>query len=312
MERSSRKVWSAANAAAATEQELLNDRDMHTRMTREPETGANPGSQIEGELRNALEAGDLDLEYQPVSRARDGRVVSVEAQLRCRHPQWRSALSAQLVRIAEEAGLMPRIGEWILSEALRQLAAWRAQGWRALRVAVSVSPAQLAAEDFADQVARAISDTSVPPQRLELAIVDSTRVHEAARVADSLIGLRRRGVSWILDHFGVGYSSLDCLRRYPVSRIKIDRSFIHAMASSREDAVIVRTMVAMAHCLGIETIADGVETRAQAALLTSYGCDAMQGKLVGVPQPAHALGNILLLKAPLAVGRAGHSETIQP
>ena len=237
---------------------------------------------IEQALRGALARGDLTLAYQPQVLTDDWQVCGFEALLRWTDPELGPLPPAEFVPVAEAAGLMPDIGNWVLAQACRSAATWP----DALRVSVNVSATQLAAGDLVAQVRSALAAAQLPAQRLELEITESTLIADADAAIDTLRALRAMGCRTALDDFGTGYSALGYLRRFPFDVLKIDRSFVRDLVRDAEARVLVDTILAMARALRMTTVAEGVETEAEARLLRERGCGVVQGFLLSRPLPA--------------------------
>ncbi|WP_229758830.1 putative bifunctional diguanylate cyclase/phosphodiesterase [Peterkaempfera bronchialis] len=237
-----------------------------------------------GDLRRALEAGEVELHYQP-KVAFDGRVVGLEALLRWDRPGRGRISPEEFVGLAESSGLMPRLTDYVLDAAVRQLAEWRSQGLE-VQVAVNVSPRDVLTPGFAAGVADRLARHAVPPQALQLEITERLLLDDSRRAADTLDELRRHGVGMSLDDFGTGHSSLVRLRSLPVGELKIDRSFVSRMVADDHDAAVVRCSVELAHSLGLTVVAEGVEDDETWEQLHSLGVDAVQGWLVSAALPA--------------------------
>ncbi|WP_018531281.1 bifunctional diguanylate cyclase/phosphodiesterase [Streptomyces sp. HmicA12] len=236
-----------------------------------------------GDLRRALDAGDVELHYQPKVRF-DGQVAGLEALVRWVHPERGKVPPDEFIAIAESSGLMPHLTEYVLETALAQVARWRAQGLY-VPVAVNVSPRDVHTPGFAGAVAARLARHGVPAGSLQLEITEHVLLEDPQRAADTLAGLTGHGVKMSLDDFGTGYSSLVHLRRLPVSELKIDRSFVARLAVDNEDAEIVRCTVDLAHSLGLLVVAEGVEDDETWERLRDLGCDAVQGWLVAAAMP---------------------------
>ncbi|MFD6820229.1 EAL domain-containing protein [Streptomyces sp. NPDC059759] len=236
-----------------------------------------------GDLRRALDAGDVELHYQPKVRF-DGQVAGLEALVRWVHPERGKVPPDEFIAIAESSGLMPHLTEYVLETALAQVARWRAQGLF-VPVAVNVSPRDVHTPGFAGSVAARLARHGVPAGALQLEITEHVLLEDPQRAADTLAALTGHGVKMSLDDFGTGYSSLVHLRRLPVSELKIDRSFVARLAVDTEDAEIVRCTVDLAHSLGLLVVAEGVEDDETWERLRDLGCDAVQGWLVAAAMP---------------------------
>ncbi|MFI1938835.1 putative bifunctional diguanylate cyclase/phosphodiesterase [Streptomyces purpureus] len=236
-----------------------------------------------GDLRRALDAGEVELHYQP-KVGFDGHVAGLEALVRWVHPERGRVPPDEFIAIAESSGLMPHLTEYVLETALAQVARWRAQGLF-VPVAVNVSPRDVHTPGFAGAVAARLARHGVPAGALQLEITEHVLLEDPQRAADTMAGLTGHGVKMSLDDFGTGYSSLVHLRRLPVSELKIDRSFVARLAVDTEDAEIVRCTVDLAHSLGLLVVAEGVEDDETWERLRDLGCDAVQGWLVAAAMP---------------------------
>ncbi|UED86807.1 putative bifunctional diguanylate cyclase/phosphodiesterase [Streptomyces profundus] len=236
-----------------------------------------------GDLRRALDAGEVELHYQPKVRF-DGVVAGLEALVRWNHPVRGKVPPDEFIAIAEASGLMPRLTEHVLESALRQVARWRAAGLT-VPVAVNVSPRDVHAPGFAGAVAARLARHRVPPDALQLEITEHVMLEDPHHAADTLAALAGHGVRMSLDDFGTGYSSLVHLRKLPVSELKIDRSFVARLVLDAQDAEIVRCTVDLAHSLGLVVVAEGVEDDETWERLRDLGCDAVQGWLVAAAMP---------------------------
>ncbi len=244
--------------------------------------------EIETDLRRAIERRELRLHYQPIVDLGTGRVSGVEALVRWEHPLRGLRPPLEFVPLAEETGLIVPIGDWVIGEACRQAATWRrcAAVDDAFVVSVNVSVRQLRSPELAWTVANHLDAHGLPADRLELEITESVLMDEDQAVADSLAALRDLGVRLVLDDFGTGYSSLSYLRRLPLHALKVDRTFVAGVDAAATDASIVGGVVALAHGLGIEVVAEGIETPGQLDVLRSLGCDRGQGFLFSAARPA--------------------------
>jgi PAS domain S-box-containing protein len=244
---------------------------------------------IEQALRHALAQGQLRLVFQPLGAFADWQIVGFEALLRWRHPELGDVPPVEFIPVAEEAGLMPAIGGWVLDEACRHAAHWPV----ALPVSVNVSPMQMMVPAFVERVKDAAHAAGLPLQRLEIEITESVLLQETQRTGETLRGLDRAGVRMALDDFGTGYSALSYLRRFPLHTLKIDRSFVRELATRSDAREIVKMIVGLARTLKMRTVAEGVEEPAHAALLARDGCDLMQGWLMSTPIEADEVAGFL-------------------
>ena len=245
--------------------------------------------ELELGLRDALRRGELGIVYQPQVSCATGRVAGVEALLRWAHPVHGAVPPAEFVPIAEGAGLIDEIGTWVLDEALRERASWRATALDALRVSVNVSASQFARDDFPERVRGALARHRVAPARLELEIAEGVVMGDAAAVAARLRALRGAGVRIAIDSFGTGHSSLSRLQDLPLDALKIDRAFVARLRPERDGPSLVNTIVLLASGLGLETVAEGVETQFQGERVAGLGCSLVQGNRYSRPVPAGEL-----------------------
>lgn len=241
---------------------------------------------LETELRDALAAGQLVVHYQPQMDTLTGRPVGVEALLRWHHPKRGLIPPALFIPIAEESRLIEPIGEWVLGAACRDMKAWLESGGEPLSVAVNLSPVQFAREDLAERVAAALATTGLPPELLELEITESAAMSAPDLAARSLARLKQIGVSLAIDDFGTGHSSLARLKMFNVDRLKIDRSIVTDCTADTYDAALCRATIALGRALGLDVLAEGVETQEQWQFLAQEHCNAVQGYLFARPMPA--------------------------
>ncbi|WUR16172.1 EAL domain-containing protein [[Empedobacter] haloabium] len=241
---------------------------------------------LESDLRRALELGQLEVYYQPQMTVDGARIVAMEALLRWHHPERGMVPPGEFIALAEETGLINPLGDWVLRTACARLRRWLDQGLPPLRVAVNLSVRQLLQAGFAATVRDVLAETGLPPHLLELEITESTLMEHAQDTLAALHMLRELGVRLSIDDFGTGYSSLSYLKRFPVDIIKIDRSFVRDVPQDADDVAIVTAIIALAHSLRLEVVAEGVETEAQRAFLQALGCDLLQGYLLSAPVPA--------------------------
>ena len=241
---------------------------------------------MESDLRQALRKQEFELHYQPQIDFGSGEVVSLEALLRWRHPERGLVSPGDFIPMAEDTGLIVPIGEWVIGEACRQLAAWRRSRWPALRIAVNLSAAQFRQKDLHMQIANALVASDLPAEALELEVTESILMSDAENTVATLRALSDMGMRIAIDDFGTGYSSLAYLKRFPVDTLKVDRSFVSNIDSSDEDAAICSAIIGLAHSLHLEVVAEGVETQAQFEWLARTGCHYAQGYLTGRPAPA--------------------------
>ena len=243
---------------------------------------------ISGALRKVLDRGELHLVYQPRLALGSSRITGVEALLRWSSDEHGEIAPVDFIPMAEESGLILEIGEWVLREACLTLQRWRQHGLADLSVSVNVSVLQLLRGDFPEVVARVLADIGMPPSALELELTESVLMANAEHTAVKLQAFRALGVSLAIDDFGTGYSSLAYLKRLPITTIKIDKAFIGDVNHDPDDAAITSTVITMAHSLGLNVVAEGVETEAQMRFLAQHRCDEIQGFWLSQPLDAHA------------------------
>jgi diguanylate cyclase (GGDEF)-like protein/PAS domain S-box-containing protein len=242
---------------------------------------------LETELRRALERAEFTLFYQPIVDLACPGCPSFEALLRWEHPERGLLLPGEFLQLAEETGLVVPIGGCVLEMAAQQARRWADAEIEVGRIAINVASAQFATGDLDSIVADALATYRLPAECLEIEVTEGVFLGPNAGLAEELLHrLHRRGVSIVLDDFGTGHASLTHLRRFPINKLKIDRSFIRDMLDDADDAAIVRAIINLGHSLGLEIVAEGVETEAQLALLRRYGCEHVQGYLLSPPTPA--------------------------
>ena len=244
---------------------------------------------LEGQLRRAIEQGELLLHYQPQVDLSSGQVIGVEALVRWRHPEHGVLSPDRFIPIAEDSGLIVPLGDWVLRSACAQGKAWLDSGIDFGRVCVNIAGLQLRRGRLRDSVQRILAETGLPPERLELEITESFIMGQPKQNVDLLISLRKFGVALAIDDFGTGYSSLAHLKQIPIDKLKIDQSFIRDLPDDDNDSAIARAVIALGHSLQFKVIAEGVENTAQQEFLQSAGCDQAQGFLYRRPVPAEAL-----------------------
>ncbi|WP_371324498.1 EAL domain-containing protein [Dechloromonas sp. ZY10] len=253
---------------------------------------------IERKLRHAIARNEFAIAYQPQFAGDSGRPTGVEALLRWHHPSDGMISPARFIPVAEEMGLIVEIGEWVMRNACREMKHWLDAGLQPMRVAVNVSARQLRRRDFCESVAGALAESGLPAELLELEITESSVMENPEEAIEILQRLRRMGVTLAVDDFGTGYSSLAYLKRFPIDHLKIDRSFVADIEHDLNDRAIAFGTIALAHSLGLNVIAEGVETADQLELLRSNGCDEVQGYLFSKPLTSAAAFAFLHARAP--------------
>lgn len=249
-------------------------------------TNARKQLQLLQDLRQALELQQFRLHYQPKFDASNSQPVGAEALLRWEHPQQGLLLPEHFIDLAEKTGLIIPIGDWVLNEACRQMRAWFDQGYSHWRIAVNLSALQFCYSGLVDSVVAALERHQLPANSLTLEITETTAMSDADASMVVLQRLSQMGVDLSIDDFGTGYSSLMYLKRLPANELKIDRGFVRDLEHDSDDAAIVSAIVALGQALGLRIVAEGVETDTQQSFLTTLGCDALQGFLLGEPLPA--------------------------
>jgi diguanylate cyclase (GGDEF)-like protein/PAS domain S-box-containing protein len=241
---------------------------------------------LETELRRAIADGELEVHYQPVVHAKNGHLYGLEALVRWRHPQWGLVSPAQFMDVAEESGLVVPLGEWVLEQACIAAVEWnRTHPNRPLVMAVNLSARQFQQPDLCDQVSRVLQSTGLDPRLLALEITETVVMDNTEVTLTTLQSLKLLQVRLSIDDFGTGYSSLSYLKRFPVDAIKIDKSFVDGLGSSPVDSEIVQAVIRLAAAVGMQSIAEGVETDEQRAELKALGCSMLQGYLISKPAP---------------------------
>ncbi len=243
---------------------------------------------LQGELRRALDLGQLELYYQPKFDSRRGGLRGVEALLRWNHPQRGLVMPGEFIPLAERYGLISALGHWVIEGCCLQMAAWARRGMR-LRVAINVSVHQLREEDLVDRIHAALVRHKVDPSQLLCEITESVAMEDIRATQRAFEGLARIGVFLSIDDFGTGFSSLSYLRQLPARQLKIDRSFVQDLESSADARAVVDAVIRLAHALSLVVVAEGVETKEQSEILIGMGCDELQGFYFARPMPAGAL-----------------------
>jgi diguanylate cyclase len=251
--------------------------------------------EMEGQLRRAVHEGAFRLLYQPQVDLRSGEIVGLEALLRWDHPSRGLIEPVEFLWLAEEAGLISAIGDWVLEESCRQAAVWRAAGpsGSPLRVCVNLAAGQHADPNLVATVARVVEQSEIEPSSLCLEITEAAVMGDAEAAIATLRALKELGVTISMDDFGSSHSTLGALKRFPLDSLKVDRSFVSGLNEDGEDAAIVTAVTNMAHALGLETVADGVETREQLEYLKAVECDIGQGHYFARPRPSESIAELL-------------------
>ncbi|OYW15049.1 MAG: GGDEF domain-containing protein [Hydrogenophilales bacterium 12-64-6] len=262
--------------------------------------------ELENSLRHALEREEFRVYYQPRIDVASGRIIGAEALIRWDCPGKGIIPPDSFISIAEETGLIIPIGQWILEEACRQNSAWQRAGLPPINVSVNLSPIQFRHTGLVQSVASALAQAGLDPAFLELELTESFVMHDAERINVAMKSLKTLGVDIAVDDFGTGYSSLSYLKRFPVDRLKVDKSFVRDIDSDPDDAAIVRAIITLGHALGLKVVAEGVETLAHLEFLRQHGCDELQGYYFSRPIPA------LEMEALLCAGDASQTDMNPP
>jgi diguanylate cyclase (GGDEF)-like protein/PAS domain S-box-containing protein len=248
---------------------------------------------LENGLRSAIERGELFLEYQPQFNIANGYVTGLEALLRWQSPEWGLVMPDRFIRVAESCGLIDVIGEWVLRTACAQMKLWHDEGLLVSPVAVNVSAAQFRQEGFRDLIRLVLNETGLAPQYLELELTESILLSNEDVMFGVLNDLKNMGLELVIDDFGTGYSSLSYLKQFPVTKLKIDRSFIQEVPGNPDDAAITTAIISMAKVLNLKVIAEGVENEAQLLFLTEHKCDEIQGYYFSRPLKVQDVEDLL-------------------
>ena len=248
--------------------------------------------ELEQQLREALQNEEFLLVYQPIVDMQSGEIVAVEALVRWQLPDGKWRLPGEFIHVAEDSGMIIPLGEWVLRTACVQLKKWLASGLD-LRMAVNLSTRQFQDPGLMEKVLAILRASGLEASRLELEVTESAAMHNPEESLETLFAFTAQGIRIAIDDFGTGYSSLSYLKRFPVDTIKIDKMFVDGLGSEVQDATIVRAVIALAHALGKETVAEGIETEQQFSEIRSMGSDFAQGFLISVPLEADALTTIM-------------------
>jgi len=280
-------------ADAAMYQAKASGRNTYHFFTPELNHAINERLELESRLRHALDRDELRVYYQPRVDVAGGRIIGAEALIRWDCPGRGLIPPDSFVPIAEESGLITPIGKWILQEACRQNRAWQDAGLPPISVSVNLSPIQFRHAGLVESVAAALACSGLDPAWLELELTESFVMHDAERINVAMQALKALGIAIAVDDFGTGYSSLSYLKRFPVDRLKVDKSFVRDIDSDPDDAAIVRAIITLGHALGLKVVAEGVETAAHLEYLRLHGCDELQGYYFSRPVPAAEMEALL-------------------
>lgn len=268
--------------------------------------------QLEGALRQALIQGQFELFYQPQIDIASGHLVGLEALIRWHQPDVGLVSPAVFIPTAEESGIIRAIGDWVIQEAVGQASRWQAEGLNVVPIAINLSARQCVDASVENTLRTALNDNRLNATLVKIELTESIAMNTSGRTVDLMRNINQLGIDIELDDFGTGYSSLSLLRRFQISQLKIDRTFVDAIAANSDDAAIVRGTIALAHGLGMTVVAEGVETELQLCFLARHHCDKAQGYLFSPPKPANEIRAWLIALPPHAIqilGRVGPSQT---
>lgn len=257
------------------------------------DTTMNGRLTMEADLHRAIERQEFVVYYQPLVDASTGAIRSFEALVRWEHPEQGLIPPSSFIPLLEETGLIAPAGEWVMRRACEDARRWMVEGLPAVPVSVNLSPYQLLHSDVVETVRRVLHETELEPRYLQLEVTETAAMEDMEAVVQVLHELHAQGVESVIDDFGTGHSSLSRLKELPVSTLKIDRSFVAGVTENEDDRAIVVAVIALAHALGLEVVAEGVETEAQLETLRTFGCDLLQGYLFAQPLPAEAASALL-------------------
>ena len=252
---------------------------------------------LEADLRRAMKEGQLQVHYQPQADNKTGKIIGIEALARWHHPERGDVPPSKFIPIAEESGLISQLGHWVLKTACAQNKKWQEEGLIRIPVAVNLSALQFHQKDLVEMVAQVLKETGLEAKYLELELTEGIVMSNAESTIDTLNSLKKMGVMLSIDDFGTGYSSLSYLKRFPIDKLKVDRSFIRDIGTNKDDATIATTIISMGHNLGVRVIAEGVETQEQLAFLKENRCDETQGYYVSRPLSAADFSDFIKSRA---------------
>lgn len=256
--------------------------------------GSSQRLAMANDLRKALEGGQFDLYYQPQFDVRELRVTGLEALIRWNHPTRGLLTAGEFISIAEDIGMMSKLTRWVLDRACRDLRSWRDRGIKLDKMAINFSPQIIEKKNFIDDLLAMLDQHEIPPSSIEIEITENMPIHNMEATTAKLKALADLGVRIAIDDFGVQYSSLNYLRKLPINTLKIDRAFVMEIRHHHDDSPIIKAIVAIAAGLGLDVVAEGVETAIQAEFLKGLGCQQMQGYFYGHPQPFSVLESMLV------------------
>ena len=282
------------NAELAMHRARENGRNFYEFFAPEMNQSGLERMRLERGLRRALERGEFLLHYQPKISAATGKIRGAEALLRWQHPERGLVLPGEFIPILEETGLIVPVGLWVLESAATQIRLWERAGIEVESIGINLSARQFQQPDFDAHVRRVIESSGIAPGKIELEITESMLMHDPGQAIQTLSRLKQLGVSLSVDDFGTGYSGLSYLKQLPLDSLKIARNFISHITQDPEDATIALAIINLAHNLGLQVVAEGVETEAQARFLAAHRCDFLQGFFFALPLDANAYGRLEL------------------
>lgn len=274
------------NADTAMYQAKRLSRNAFQFFTQEMQLHSARNLQLVNALRHALERNELQLHYQPQISTHNGNIIGAEALLRWNHPEFGMISPAEFIPIAEDSGQIIQIGEWVLRTAVRQMKEWKDSGLDSMIIAVNLSAVQFQQKNLIKLVTAILDEAQLPHEYLELELTEAITMNDPQSAINIMNKLHEHGIRMSIDDFGTGYSSLSYLKQFKVYKLKIDQSFIRNIANDTEDQAIVKAIIDMAKSLGMQTIAEGVETAEQLAFLRQHKCNEIQGYYYSKPIPA--------------------------
>lgn len=281
------------NADAAMYQAKQTGKSNYQFFTEHMNVKAKLRAELEKDLRLALKNGELFLAYQPQIELESGRIIGMEALLRWRHPQLGLIPPQQFIPVAESSGLILSLGDWVMNAACNQIAEWEKRGMNGFRVAVNLSARQFRHNHLAESIRNIMAEKNADPTLLEIELTESAMMDDTDQANRIMHQLKDMGIHIAVDDFGMGYSSLNYLKRFPIDSLKIDANFIREVASSEDDAAIATAIITMGHSMQLKVIAEGVETQQQMGFLRARDCDAVQGFFMSHPMRAEKMTAIL-------------------
>ena len=274
------------NADAAMYQAKARGRNSYQFYSAQMNTQASETLRLSADLQRAFERNEFELHFQPRLELDTGQIRCAEALIRWRHPTLGLLFPNRFISIAEDAGMVGTMGDWVLATVCAQIAIWQARGLPPVRVAINLSMRQFRRSKIVDNILAAAKRAGIEPHWLEFEVTESVVMEHPEATAQALAEMRSHGIAIAVDDFGTGYSSLAYLKKFPLDALKIDKAFIDGLPEDAQNAAITRAVIAMSRSLGLRVIAEGVETPAQRAFLEAEGCDEIQGYLISVPLPA--------------------------